>query len=469
MKTLRISLSVCFFALLMLPVLLLNHEEYVVSEIDNRILTNNPFGSNYICEDGEFDLSDALEAYLQDRIGFRDEMIYSYTVMHDRLFHEMVHPSYEYGQDGYVFSKFSMNREFGEYHVIFADMVKKIQDYCEARGVPFLFVFEPSKASILSDKLSPGINYNNEWVRLFREALDERGVKYVDNSELLWEKYEQGEMVFNKKYNAGHWNDLGAFYGVNNVLEVMKKDFPAVHINSKDEFEVEQHLNTSLQVSKFPIYEYEPVFHSKCILEDITDDYDDEIDRDERYPHFGYVVNEQRVQEDSPKTLVFQGSYMNEMGYKFFGNSLGEYISIHDYQNVINFDYYYNIFKPDYVIFEVAEYVFTEEYFSSGAMIDLVLNPLMDSFKENDVTVKDIDSIQIETESGDKLYKIKVYELPDDIQYAYIESGGKVFDLKKYEESEETWFEAVIEKKYCHKEDFSVAAVDVVDRMVKYK
>ena len=69
-----------------------------------------------------------------------------------------------------------------------------------------------------------------------------------------------------------------------------------------------------------------------------------------------------------PGVLVFQGSYMNGLGYKYLQNAFGKDSLIQDYHNVLNFPYYYNIFKPEYVIFEVAEYTFSDNYFDSEKM-----------------------------------------------------------------------------------------------------
>ena len=44
------------------------------------------------------------------------------------------------------------------------------------------------------------------------EKLEEYGVNYITNEYVLKEKSET-EQVFNVKYDAGHWNDLGAFTG----------------------------------------------------------------------------------------------------------------------------------------------------------------------------------------------------------------------------------------------------------------
>ncbi|MGC4017979.1 MAG: hypothetical protein QM793_01235 [Muricomes sp.] len=444
-----------------------------MSKIDNRTLTNNPFGPNYKPENGTVDLTEGIESYLEDRIGFRDDMIYGYTMLHDGLFHEMIHPTYMYGKDGYIFAKVGMNISLEEYHFVFADMVKRIQDYCTERNVPFLFVFEPEKVALLTDELGPGINYNDDWVAQFEKELDKRGIHYIDNSDILEEKLDAGEDVFNKQYNANHWNDLGAFYGVNNILETMKKDYPGVHVNEKDEFDVEQILNTTLPVSEFPIHEYEPIFYNHAQLIDKTEDYDAEVKRDENFGHFEYVINEERLKEGSPKALVFQGSYMNEMGYKFMENSLGEYIAVHDYQNVIDFDYYYNIFKPNYVVFEAAQYVISNSYFDYGRMTEMDLNPTLDSYGNLPVEEKKITDISMEVTQGTQLITIDVKGLPQETKYAWLEVGGEVFDFQKKNDKDSQGraeYEVTLKKDKYHSDSLVVTCIGKdMTGIVRYK
>ena len=382
-------------------------------------------------------MTKGIENYVQDRIGLRSQMISAYTLMYDKVFGEMVHPSYTYGKDGYVFSKVTYT-EFGEYQIAFADMIKKIQDYCEERDVPFVFMFDPSKTTVLKDELADGINYNNEWVSQFFEELDKRDINYVDNTELMIEKTEEGEAVFNQKYNAGHWNDLGAFYGVNNTLENLKKFFPQIHINEKNDFDVEEKLNTSLQVSKFPIHEYEPLFIPHYTLLDLSEEYQDEVQIDSQHRTFLYQINENEKANGSPKALVFQGSYINQMGYKFFANSLGEYIAIHNYQNVINFDYYFNLFQPECVIFEVAEYTITDSYFDYEKMLNMNLNPVITSFDDLDVEEHSINECIIEKEKKEKTSVVTIKGLPENMQYVYLQSEkGEIFDLKLGQDSDD--------------------------------
>lgn len=358
-KLLEIIYIIVFLSVIILPLCFFNSEENAVSEIDNKILKENP-----LTDTSSEDFTDDFEIYLSERIGFRDRMIKWYTVANDKLFGEMVHPSYMYGKDGYVFFKAPDMISFNDYHEAFADAVKEMQDFCSRESVPFLLIFEPSKIAVLADKLPDGYTYDRSWVYSFRDALEERGVNYIDNYDVLYEKYKSGEAVFNQKFNAGHWNDLGAFYGMNNALNNLQQYFPSLHINEMDEYDVVQTLNTSLQVSEFPIKEYEPIFNLKNDNTiDLSDKYRDSVEMDPNFPAFVYFKNPQRESEGAPSALVFQGSYINGMGYKFLKNVFSEYVGVHVYQNVLNFKYYYDMFKPDCVIVDAAEYTMTERYF----------------------------------------------------------------------------------------------------------
>lgn len=458
MKKIRMTVICVFFMMLALPVVKFNFKENVVSNIDNRKLKENPLGKNYVKTSEDEKISVDLEEYVQDRIGFRDNMIYAYTRLNDALFHEMVHPSYTYGKDGYVFFKIDPNENYQYYHEMYVKMLRKIQDYCEERKVPFLFVLDPAKISVLRDELPEGVNYNNDWVTEFRNALDENHINYIDNTELMEEKTREGEVVFNKKYNAGHWNDLGAFYGVNHLLEVLKADDPQIHINTKDEFKIQNELRTSLMMSEFPIHETEPVFYTKCKLKDDTKEYINELRMDEQYHHFMYIENPERKAEGAPKALVFQGSYMNEMGYKFLENSLGEYIAVHNYQNIFQLDYYFNIFKPECVIFETAEYTFQEEYFSSDGVVNIRLNPALNSFADLPEEQRTMPDGMLQVERGKKLTVLNIEGVPAGTSYAYILMDGEEYDLLWMED--EGIFSATVENDKVDTEDFAMVIVN---------
>ena len=426
MKTLRFITIMMFAIVIMLPLLFFNLTPNSVSLIDNRKLAENPFSE-------EGDLTANIEMYVSDRIGFRDTMISTYIILNDKIFGKMVHPSYTYGKGGYVFGGgITTENDFGEFHIAFADMVKSIQDYCERRNIPFLFVFNPAKPAVYQDKIAEGINYNREWVDLFFSELDKREINYLDNTVTLKELSDSGIEGFNQKYDANHWNDIGAFYGTKKILERIQQSCPAVHINELTEFSVSKKQETSLLVSDFPIDEWVPEIGLEVEYTNLSKDYFSEIELDPSFQGFDYYINENRKNEGSPKVLVFQGSYMNSYGSKYLINSLGEYIYVHDYQNVIDFPYYFNIFQPDYVVFEVAEYTFTDHHFSYNNMKSIQYNPYLPLLSKEDY--KEINALneEIIVEQGDVLTKI-IWKTDDVYKYVWFKLDNTLYDMKNVE------------------------------------
>ncbi|WP_302807189.1 alginate O-acetyltransferase AlgX-related protein [Cloacibacillus porcorum] len=430
MKISKITTIIIFILIIVTPLFMFNWEDGAVSKIDNRVLAEIPFMPNV----PKGDLTESIEKCVEDRIGLRDKMILYYTILNDKLFGKMVHPSYSYGKEGYVFFKMGPNMRYGEFHETFADMVKKIQDYCYERNIVFLFVFNPSKTSVLTKYLPAGVSYDSNWVNQFLSALDKRNVNYVDNTGLLIEKSNNGEIVFNKQYDAGHWTDTGAYYGVNSMLEGLREQIPQIHINKKDEFRTTEKTMTSLPVSEFPIYEVIEEMNMKITVQDNTVQYDNEVKRDNRYRGFSYSINLSRLEENGPKALVFQGSYMNGKGNKFLKNSLGEYVAVHNYQNVINFPYYFNIFKPQCVIFEVTEYTFSDGYFNRKDMENMKLTPPLSSEinKDNVIIKRDkINNEDLSIEQGKALTKIIWKNTFKEALYVWLLLSEDEFDMQK--------------------------------------
>ncbi len=431
MKFIKVFLSVLFMAILVIPILFFNLEVDAISEIDNRKLTENPFSAD---RDPTKDFTNQIENFVNDRIGFRDEMITAYTILNDRIFSKMVHPSYVYGKNGYVFGagRTTQRNTATDFHTDFADMVFEIQTYCEERDIPFVFVFEPAKPAILENYLADGFNYSRQWVDDFLNMLDERNINYVDNTKILKKKTSEGEVVFNQKYDANHWNDLGAFYGVNALLENLHEQNPNVHINSLDEFSLGTETMTTLPVSKFPINEQVPKFTFKSTSpQSITSSYAGEVELHPSYRGFGHFINDAETVKNTPRALVFQGSYMNGFGYKYLANSFAEYIHIHDYQNVLNFEYYFNIFQPECVVFEVAEYTFSNTYFDHEKMKTFKLQPMAETALADAETVYEdvLDYTSLKIEQGEALTKI-TWNTTEPVQYAWLILGSE-FDFIK--------------------------------------
>ena len=219
----------------------------------------------------------------------------------------------------------------------------------------------------------------------------------------------------------------------------MAEKLSGIYINTEEDIIIEECLKTSLPVSRFPIHEMVPQISLDMDYENISSEYEDELILDSRYSGFGYYVNRDQKEKKAPRALVFQGSYMNSYGGKFMINSFGEYIHIHDYQNVINFPYYFNIFKPDCVIFEVAEYTLNNGYFDVERMKAMDLNPVLDEkvLKNSDILKEDLNSENLLIEEGQTLTDI-LWKTDEKKEYAWLRLGDDVYDFMKTESGFET-------------------------------
>lgn len=453
-KIVKITTIITFIAILLMPSLFFNWKKDYVSEIDNRKLTEFP---NDQVSSG--DLTKDIENFLNDRIGFRNQIIRTYTKINDKVFGVMEHPTYTYGKNGYVFFKMHRAIKYNDFHKEFVSMVGKIQRYCDERDVPFVFCFNPAKMSALSQHLPPGVNYDSSWVNEMISALRAEGVNVVDNSEYL-KTLAETEYVFNKKFDAGHWNDLGAFYGMNKILSSLNAELPSVDVNKVEDFEFRIKIETSLPVSEFEIYDETPEFISKINYENKTESYNGEVLLNQNFPTFYDLVIPSNVEKGLPKAMVFQGSYVNGKGNKFLTEQLGEYIAIHNYQNILNFEYYYNIFKPDCVIFEVAEYTIINNYFNLELMKEIQLNPSLENYKN--LPKRDfLSSVSAQVREGEMLADILVTGLPDTTKYAYLCLDGEEFDLK-YQES--GTYTLSLKKDLLRKKDAEIRFIDDSER-----
>lgn len=418
MKRIKNVFNIIFIILLLIPLFFFNWKKDYISEIDNRKLSEFPSLAQI-----NSDTFKNISNFFKDRLGFREDMITLYTNVHKNLLNTLVHPSYIYGKDNYVFFDL-YQKSFTDHTEHFVQSLNEVAKYIESRGAKFYVVLNPEKTSVYTEKLPEGVHYNRLWLDTLEEKLTESNINWIDNVDVLKEK-SKSEMVYNKQYDAGHWNDTGAFYGTNNILEFISKDFPNVHPHSKDDFTITEENRQYLPTSKIEVNELVPVYSLKeTNVEDLTGKYDLFINRDSQQNHFSYFKNNTEAANDLPKALVFQGSYLNGRE-KYLEDRFKEYIAIHNYQNIFDIDYYMNLFQPDIVIFEVAEYTIHDQYFSYEKMEEMKLNPPLnkDALLEN-VSKKNV------TIEGEVVSKVSFMDENDEIEFAYLKSNDDYYDFR---------------------------------------
>ncbi len=353
-KVFNIVFIVLFMGVLILPMIFLNTKENQISGIDNRVLAEWP-GISW-----NLSSKSAIEEYLDDRIGFREEMIEAYIELNDKLFHVMEHPLFMYGEDGHIFFKddsyiagyqrLNTDAQFLDSMVGF---LEETQDYLSSKDIEFLYFLCPDKKTIYPEYFPSSIHVkmdNESVIGHMREALSKTDVNYIiPDQELLEAKNSQ--VVYNRKYDATHWNEFGAMIGHKLIDERLQEWFDDVPPLSEDDFDLTYKTMDTLDVAKFPIHEEVP---SYTLKNDLSQDSTGYL---EPYLHCtttSFYTHCQNPNAGNGKILlVFTDSYF--AGYsRFYTNRFSEVYFVHR-QNYDYLQYLVNLTFPDVVIFETAE------------------------------------------------------------------------------------------------------------------
>ncbi len=353
-KITDITAIILFFACLITPLLLFNTKTNQVSPIDNTMLPE-------LADIGENgNVTADIDDYVASRIGLRTEAITAYQYINDALFNKLMHPTYTYGKDGYVFFNMPDEKEDKKYLREFASFIADMQKYCEKKDIEFLYCINPNKTQIYQDKLPNGANLTFFRQNYLLSQLDNHEINYIDNTTVLAEAADEGVSVFNQKFDAGHWNETGAYIGMNNILAKLKETNPVIPVNSDDDFNKTEIVNEYLPMSYFRINEATITYERKTSEAiDVTSS-DSDVQINETYNDFTHYINPSHP--EYPTILVFRGSYF--LGKeKFMNESFSESVFIHSYHNIFNMEYYIERYNPDIVLFESVEYATIKKYF----------------------------------------------------------------------------------------------------------
>ncbi|WP_288222127.1 alginate O-acetyltransferase [uncultured Clostridium sp.] len=449
----NIILIISFFIIILIPVLFMNFKRDQVSYIDNRKLLEI---EDIFIEGNVFT---NIKNYVDDRIGFRTKMVDLYSVFMDKLFHEITHPKYEYGKDDFIMSKAEENEFNPEFMEIYADFIKEFQEYCNERNIKFLYAVEPRKELIYPEYIAEGYKYENKDIEYFIELLEINGVNYLNNIDTLKEAKEIGveeslnklylnektiengevnytqinsNLLFDQKYDARHWNEAGAIIAISTIIDRLNLLDSRVDKFNLSKYKAEEYINETLVASNFKINEKTNHFNLINDNSIYIEDLEDEIIRHESFRNFTHYKNLEN--KDAPRILIFAGSYF-ENKEKFLTESFSEVIKVHNYRNVIDYEYYINIFNPDIVLFESTEYTHFDFYFPGNEMKNKIHIQSLETLiyregikEENFVTVNEVNR------EGNDLINFTIEILSDEDLFAYAHINNRVLDCKVKEE-----------------------------------
>ncbi|MBU6134378.1 MAG: alginate O-acetyltransferase [Clostridium sp.] len=470
-----------FFLVILIPILFMNFKRDQVSKIDNRMLLNfEDIFSNK-------DIFNNIESYIDDRIGFRTEMVDIYAKVMDKAFNEITHPKYEYGKDGFIMSKAEENEFNPEFMETYSDFIKEFQDYCNARDIKFLYSVEPRKELIYPEYITEGYNYENRDIEYFLELLEEKNINYLNNIETLSEAREKGSaldilkqgyrnsgdtetveflenelliidefneldksnvyleneynknskkeivdsrgLLYDKEYDARHWNETGAIIGISAILDRLNLLDNRVETFDISKYEAKDYINDTLVASNFEINEITTKYN---LIEDNSiyiEDLEDEIKRHESFSNFTLYKNE--ANPNAPRILIFAGSYFDDKE-KFLTESFSELMKIHNYRNVLDYEYYINIFNPDIVLFESTEYTHFDFYFPDDEMEDKIHIKNLKNYKnlkEDNFVVTELNNLSNHINCNNITnFSIKIDS--EDVLFAYAYINNRILDCK---------------------------------------
>ena len=427
MKKLRWILLVLLLTAPVALVLVMNTAADQVSKTDGRRLAEAPSGY------GPDDFAAGLKNYLTDENGLKAQAIHFYTALHDRLLYVMTPPVYTYGKNDHVFLRMEEEKDDTAYLTDFADFVKKLQTYCEERDTPFLFWLNPSKSAVYGEYLPDGENFTNSRAKTLMRYFQDRRIRCLDSTPALTAA-KRNTQVFNVRYDAGQWNDNGAFVGFSLLMDELGKNFDGITPLSKTDYTISQLEHDTLPVSRLPGRDTEDFYTKIDPQAQERNTFDDVIRVDGRYSFFSQYVNPQRP--DAPRVLIFRGSYFNNK-QKFFADQFSETTLVHNYVNVCDLDYYFNLFRPDVVVFESADYTIADQYFPRESLKAASFEP---DYPKNFASLPLRDFAALKNDGGVQLLE-KADGVPaiadlsfavtgDTVSYAYAGLNGEWYDFQ---------------------------------------
>lgn len=170
------------------------------------------------------DFSSRFEAYFNDRIPLRPELLSAANLIKGELFHSST-SNVIVGEGGWLFYDEEKNdymdtNAFTDNQVkAFAVTLSLIQENVESRGGNFLFVPMPNKASVYGEYMPAWYTEadENNLTRI-TDALEEYGVNFVDMRSVMIEAKSIGDIY---QRRDSHWNYRGALIGYNAIMDAI--------------------------------------------------------------------------------------------------------------------------------------------------------------------------------------------------------------------------------------------------------
>lgn len=363
-KTADILFGICFVAMIFIPFLMLDIREHIDSSLENRALTEWP-GLKFDKMHTEW-----YGHYVEDRVAFRDAAIRLNADISYCLFGEFSEKLHMPGKEGYIFpadegyvqnyQRLNVDEQLMDDLMTY---LSRSNAYIKEKGGLFVFMIAPNKSSVYGEYMPEGIYVDEtreSTLDMAERKLEELLIPHVVPHE-EFRKIKEKEQIYNQKYDCAHWNDLGAFYGLSMVDEVIHEAYPDIPVMERGDFEESLETVQGLEFFAASREITDNVPRLSCTLQS---SYGVETDSRDRADvpvmagnNMAYFYNENALSDKC--VLILHDSFLDnrETWYTY------RYKEVY-FTSRVNYTYmkdYIDLIGPDVVIFELAERSFADD------------------------------------------------------------------------------------------------------------
>ncbi|MBQ8912812.1 MAG: hypothetical protein IJ054_02050 [Lachnospiraceae bacterium] len=222
-KTFKIIYSVIFFLICLFPLILMPFFKNDAS-LEKRELNKMP---SFI-SGGKLntDFSNQFEAWFNDRIPLRAELLSAANIIKGEMLHAPT-SNVIIGKDGWLFFT-EEGEDYMDTTAMTENQIKAaavtlslIEEQIVTKGGSFLFVPMPNKASVYGEYMpSCYMEASDNNLTRLMDKLDEYDVNYADMKKVLTDNKDKG--VYHRR--DSHWNYQGALIGYNTIMDGLGRE-----------------------------------------------------------------------------------------------------------------------------------------------------------------------------------------------------------------------------------------------------
>lgn len=187
----------------------------------------------------------AFEKYYNDQFGFRDRLIRWHHLVKLRVLGVSPSPKVVLGKEGWMF-----DRDTVQYYTASPLSVEALENwrrfleerqrFVTAKGYPFLLAFAPLPSTIYPEYLPDVIHHEHQDSRLdqlISHLRNHSTIPIADLRESL-RAAKESERLYQR--TDTHWNELGAFLGYSQIMNVLAVRFPELQPLPRSAFDVRE-------------------------------------------------------------------------------------------------------------------------------------------------------------------------------------------------------------------------------------